>query len=316
MAEPDLYPLLMNPALHTKLWGSRRLQTALDKALPSDEPYGESWEIHDSATVANGPLAGQSLAQVLASYGSALIGTHNDPTEGFPLLAKFIDAADWLSVQVHPNDEQALALEGEPRGKTEAWLILHTEPGSRLVTGMKPGTNPGQMAQAIRENVLEDLLVYETVQTGDVFFIPANTVHAIGPGILIYEIQQSSDQTYRLYDWGRVDLNGKPRALHIDKGVQVSNLSSLPVITHPEGDHVCMVSSPYFETMRHRLHGEALTLATEGKFQAITALDGACQVSALGQTVSLSRGQSLLIPASAPNFTLQGAATLLRSYQT
>jgi mannose-6-phosphate isomerase len=193
-----LYPLLLNPALHIKVWGGRKLETLLHKALPTGEPYGESWELHDTATVANGVLAGQTLGALLQQWGHDLIGPHNDPTEGFPLLAKFLDAQDWLSVQVHPNDEQARALEGDPRGKTEAWYVLAVDPGSTLVKGIQPGTSQTAMADAIRANHLEPLLVYQAVEPGDVLLNNAGGVHALGPGIVIYEIQQSSDVTYRL----------------------------------------------------------------------------------------------------------------------
>jgi len=180
-------PLLLDAQLHEKVWGGRRLGTMMDKSLPTDAPYGEAWELHDTCTVAAGPLAGRTLTDLLDDYGTALVGVGNDPAEGFPLLAKFLDAEDWLSIQVHPNDEQALELEGEPRGKTEAWVILHAEPGAKLVIGMKSGTSRESMAEAIRAGTLEADVVYADVRTGDVLLLEANTVHAIGPGLVIYE---------------------------------------------------------------------------------------------------------------------------------
>ena len=177
-----LYPLNLQPALHVKVWGGRKLESLMNKPLPSAEPYGESWEVHDSVQVSNGPLRGNSLGELTRQYGADLIGANNDPAAGFPLLAKMLNAEAWLSIQVHPNDEQAAALEGEPRGKTEAWVILlHAEPGAKLIIGLKPGTTRAQMAAAIRSNVLEEMLVYAEVQAGDVLYIPANTVHAPGP---------------------------------------------------------------------------------------------------------------------------------------
>ena len=145
--------------------------------------------------------AARSLGDLAADYGADLLGMGNDPAAGLPLLAKLIDASAWLSIQVHPNDEQARALEKEPRGKTEAWVILHAEPGAKLVIGLERGTTRERMAEAIGRGQLEALLAYAEVKSGDVLYIPANTIHALGPGILIYEIQQSSDVTYRLYDW-------------------------------------------------------------------------------------------------------------------
>lgn len=285
----------------------------MGKSLPTDDPYGESWELHDTATVLNGPLAGKSLGALLVDYGTALIGAGNDPADGFPLLAKLLDASDWLSVQVHPNDEQAHQLEGDPRGKTEAWVILSAEPDSQLVIGVLPGTSREQMAQAIRDNTLESRLVYADVRPGDVLYIPANTIHAIGPGIVLYEIQQSSDVTYRLYDWGRMGLDGKPRALHIDKGVQVSNVESLPAITHP--DHI-MVESPFFRTLRYTLtEGEQQTIVTAGHFHALTCIDGTITITQGDTHLTLSKGQTALVPACLDRYLLGGQGAVLCSHQ-
>jgi mannose-6-phosphate isomerase len=279
------YPLLLQPALKVKVWGGRKLATVMHKSLPTDEPYGEAWEMHDSATVANGPLTGRTLGELLAEHGQALVGPGNDPAAGWPLLAKILDAREWLSVQLHPNDEQARALEGEPRGKTEAWYVIAAEPGAQLVIGVQPGTTPDEMAQAIQANTLEDRLVYADVTAGDVLFVRAGNIHALGPGLLIYEIQQSSDTTYRLYDWGRVGLDGQPRELHIDKGKQVANLDSLPEIIHTgaqTGPVVEIVRAPYFITLLYQLNaanGTQVTLDTTGKrFHILTCISGSAQI--------------------------------------
>lgn len=317
-----LYPLLLKPALHVKVWGGRRLNSVLNITLPTDEPYGESWECHDTCTVANGDLAGRVIGDLVKEYGHDFVGPNNNPAEGLPLLAKFLDAADWLSVQVHPNDEQARELEGDPRGKTEAWYVLAVEPGAKLVKAIKPGTSREAMAQAIRDTKLEDLLVYEEVQRGDVLLNNAGGVHALGPGILIYEIQQSSDVTYRLYDWGRMDLNGTPRTLHIDKGVKVSNLDVVPEITHTADNHmpiVEVVQSPYFVTLLHQLsprNGTRITLNTDGKaFHILTCIEGEAAVEAGNTFIEINKGQTALIPASVSGYTLTGEASILRSFQ-
>lgn len=315
MNVPHLYPFKLAPSLHVKVWGGRKLQTVMNKALPTDDPYGEAWELHDTAVITNGPLAGQTLADAVDQFGTDLIGEQNNPAEGFPLLAKIIDAEDWLSIQVHPNDEQARALENDPRGKTEAWIILAANEGAQLCIGVKPGTSREAMAAAIRDNALEPMLEYVDVHAGDVFFVAANTVHAIGPGILLYEIQQSSDITYRLYDWGRVGLDGKPREMHIDKGVQVSNVESLPELQHPEGSTAMMVSCPYFETMRHTLVDMSLSLTTDGVFQALTCIDGTLTITHGETTVTLLNGETALIPASLEAYLLVGTGAILRSYQ-
>lgn len=319
----SLYPFLLDPALHVKVWGGRKLATLMDKSLPTDEPYGESWEMHDSAQVANGPLAGRTLGDVLADYGHDLVGPDNDSAEGLPLLAKFLDARDWLSVQLHPDDAQARELEGEPRGKTEAWYVIAAEPGAQLVIGVQPGTTPQQMAEAIKNNTLESLLVYADVVPGDVLFIRAGTIHALGPGLLIYEIQQSSDLTYRLYDWGRVGLDGQPRTLHIDKGTQVANLGALPQIVHTAADTAQVVDilrEQYFTTQLFQLNdanGTHLSLDTSGqRFHILTCIEGAARITTDDTEVELAKGRTALIPASQGTYRLAGQARILCSYQS
>jgi mannose-6-phosphate isomerase len=309
-----LYPFKLMPTLHVKVWGGRKLESELGKALPTNEPYGEAWELHDTSTVANGNYAGRTLSELIAQHGTAIIGAGFNPAEGMPLLIKLLDASDWLSVQVHPNDEQAKKLEGDPRGKTEAWVILATDPGAKLVIGVQPGTSREDMAEAIRAGTLESMLVYGEVQAGDVLYLPANTVHALGPGILLYEVQQSSDVTYRLYDWNRMGLDGKPRAMHIDKGVQVSNVESLPEITHPTDD--LLVSGTYFQTVRHTLEDAALNLNTDGHFHALTCIAGTIWVKGGGEVFNLSLGQTALVPAALGEYTVSGSGTLLRSLMT
>jgi mannose-6-phosphate isomerase len=319
---PPLYPLLLQPALHLRVWGGRRLEKVLHKTLPTDEPYGESWEMHDISTVANGALAGKTVGEVLSIYGTALCGQSNDPALGMPLLAKFLDATDWLSVQVHPNDAQAQQLDGEPRGKTEAWYVITTTPGAKLVIGVHPGTPQDVVAEAIRNNTLEDLLVYGEVTAGDVLYIAAGTIHALGPGILVYEIQQSSDLTYRLYDWGRMGLDGKPRQLHIEKGIAVSNTESLPAIHHTAGDsspEVEIVQSSYFVTVLHQLNlqnGETAQLNTDNRaFHILTCIEGAVRVKHGETTVDFADGGTVLIPAALGRYEIQGTGNVLRSWQ-
>ena len=319
-----LYPLLLNPSLHVKVWGGRQLESVLHKTLPTDEPYGEAWEMHETATVANGELQGQTLSEVLAKYGHDLIGPDNDPSKGFPLLAKLIDASDWLSVQVHPNDEQARELENEPRGKTEAWYILAAEPGARLVIGVEPGTTREEMAQAIRDNTLGEWLVYADAAPGDVLFIRAGTIHAIGAGILIYEIQQSSDTTYRLYDWGRMGLDGKPRPMHIDKGTRVANLASLPEMLHTGESHdpvIELVKSDYFTTLLYQLNtpqGTQINLETRNcRFHILTCIAGQVSVTAPDvDEVIVETGQTVLIPSSLGAYNVTGKARVLCSFQS
>ncbi len=312
--------MLLEPSLHVKVWGGRRLETLMHKPLPTGEPYGEAWEMHDSAKVANGALAGRTLGDLLAEYGADLIGGVSDPKEGMPLLVKILDANDWLSVQVHPNDEQARLLEGEPRGKSEAWYVIAADEDAQLVIGIVPDASREEIAEAISGNHLEELLVYQPVEAGDVLYIPAGTIHALGPGLLVYEIQQSSDTTYRLYDWGRMGLDGKPRPLHIEKSLEVARLGKLPSISFIAGERdstITVVDSPFFKTALHTLHDSSAELDTAGQvFHALTCIEGEAEVSTDQEGVALHSGQSVLIPAVIGRYTLRGTAKILRSYQT
>jgi mannose-6-phosphate isomerase len=325
MQKTNLYPFLMQPALHTKVWGGRKLNTLLGKHLPTDEPYGEAWEVHDTATIVNGALSGRTLGELLPLYGKDLLGASNDPGLGVPLLLKFLDAQEWLSIQVHPNDAQARELENEPRGKAEAWYVLAADPGSKLVIGVEPGTTRETMAQAIRENHLEELLVYVEVEAGDVLMNTPGTIHALGPGIVIYEIQQSSDITYRLYDWGRMGLDGKPRALHIDKSLAVSRTETLPRIKKTGTNHgplVEIVRSEFFVTVLHQMKGESVTLDTQGlTFHLLTCIEGSASVICGEQDtpdcviVPFRKGETVFIPACLAAYQLTGHAKVLRSSQ-
>lgn len=306
MTSPPLYPLLLAPALKVKVWGGRGLHTHLGKSLPTDEPYGEAWELHDSAGIVNGVWAGRTVGDALAGWGQALIGAF-DPAEGMPLLIKYLDAHDWLSVQVHPDDTHAARLEGEPRGKTEAWYILHAEPAANLVCGVQPGLTADALRACIAAGTLADHLVYAPVQPGDVLLNHAGAIHALGPGILIYEVQQSSDMTYRLYDWDRPDLNGQPRPLHVEKALTVSMLARPPALTHTGDDTspvVELVACDYFCTHLHQLGAdEQIMLPTLGRFHALSCIEGGITVTAGGSEVVCERGQTVLIPAGLADFT-------------
>jgi len=319
----DLYPMLITPQLKTRPWGGRNLATEFGKALPDDQPYGETWELHDTCTVANGALVGRTIADLLAEYGAALVGAGNDLSEGFPLLVKLLDAHQWLSIQDHPNDEQAQALENEPRGKNEAWYFLRAEPGSKLVLGVKPGATREALAEAIHDNRLEAMVAFAEVQPDDSVFMAAGTIHALGPGLMIYEIQQSSDTTYRLYDWGRMGLDGKPRELHIDKGLQVANLGAPPEIHYTgdvSGQRAPIFETPYFITERYSLNeinGITAHLNTHGAFHSLTCIEGSARVESAAGDVDFSLGQTVLIPAvlGAYSLTTDDQARILLSKQ-
>ncbi|MCA9268615.1 MAG: class I mannose-6-phosphate isomerase, partial [Planctomycetales bacterium] len=215
----ELYPLRMQPLFRRYLWGGRRLQTVLDKPLGSGDDYAESWEIvdhgADQSVVAAGPLAGKPLADIVAQHTRELFGRHA-PLAQFPLLFKLLDCNRNLSVQVHPNDQQAAALDPPDLGKTEAWVILDAAPGSVIYAGLERDCDAAALEQAISAGRVDACLGRFEPQRGDCVFIPAGTVHALGAGLLVAEIQQASDTTFRLFDWNRVGADGRPRPLHLE----------------------------------------------------------------------------------------------------
>src|SRR4051812_25265131 len=208
-----MYPLLFAPSLHEKVWGGQQLESRLGKVPPSDQPIGESWEIYWKNRVANGEFRGKTLGDLIAEHPEEMVGSKNADPE-FPLLIKFLDAQDWLSVQVHPDDKLALELEGEPRGKTECWYIIDATPDAQIAYGFSEQLDAASYRKAIEAGRSKEVLQYVRVAPGDFIYLPAGQLHAIGPGILLYELQQTSDTTYRLYDWDRMGLDGKPRELH------------------------------------------------------------------------------------------------------
>jgi len=225
----DLYPLELDRFLNPRLWGGERLVSFLGLSQPEEgEPLGESWQVYGDNRILNGPLQGRTLAEVTAEAGAALIGTVASERYGdtFPLLAKFIDAADKLSIQVHPDDAYVHEREAESgfHGKSEAWLILEAAPDASIVWGFRDALTPDEVKAAAREGRLERHLNVVPVKAGDVIYNPAGTVHAIGGGIFLFEIQQASDLTYRLYDYDRKDARGQPRDLHLDKALEVGDL--------------------------------------------------------------------------------------------
>jgi mannose-6-phosphate isomerase len=219
------YPLKFEDLFLEKIWGGRALEKRLAKRLPPGANIGESWELseHKSASsiVKNGDFKGTPLPELIKQYPEEILGPDTAAKSGrLPLLYKFIDANDRLSIQVHPDDAYAGAHEND-LGKTEAWVVVHADPGAKLICGLKRKLSRAEIESGIQNNNLETLLNEFEVQTGDVIYVPAGTVHAIESGTLIYEVQEVSDITYRLYDWGRAGMDGKPRALHVAQSLVV-----------------------------------------------------------------------------------------------
>src|SRR5579864_5723002 len=232
LMDVPLYPLQFEPILKRLIWGGRRLATILNKSLGQESDYAESWEVSDYgddvSRVTNGPLAGMSLRSLVRERGAELFGQAMGPCHQFPLLVKFLDANRVLSVQVHPDDERGRRLAGD-NGKTETWVIVHAEPGSLIYAGLCPGVTRASFAAALETGQVEPLLHRFEARAGDCIMIPAGTVHAIGAGVVLAEIQQMSDATFRVYDWGRVDASGQPRKLHLAEALESTNFDAGPV---------------------------------------------------------------------------------------
>ncbi len=213
-----LYPFTFQPIFKDRIWGGRELERLYGKSLPAGKVIGEAWEITDrdgdSSVITNGPLAGKTLGWLMANHGVELLGTARPATGGnFPILCKILDAREKLSLQVHPPAAKAADLKGEP--KTEMWYIADAGPGAELYVGLKPGVTRAEFEQKISDGTVSDCFHRIPVQAGDTMFLPSGRVHAIGDRLVIFEIQQNSDTTYRVFDWNRVGLDGKPRELHV-----------------------------------------------------------------------------------------------------
>ncbi len=312
----DLTPVKLSPAFKDYLWGGVRLKTEFHKQ--SDlTPLAESWELSahrdGQSMVTTGACAGLPLTDYIAAMGKEALGTACQKYDYFPLLIKLIDAKGDLSVQVHPSDEYALAHEGE-YGKTEMWYILDCEEGAALYYGFAEDTTRAEYEAAIREGRLTDILNRVPVKRGDVFFIPAGTVHAIGAGILICEIQQNSNTTYRVYDYNRRDKNGNLRPLHVEKALAVSDLSKSPELPAiPDGEDVLLAACGYFEVRRLRFGGEGAITATGESFTALTVTEGEGVLAHDGGEIPFRKGDTLFIPAQENTFGVTGTCEMIQS---
>ena len=303
----SLHPLRFEPILKQLIWGGRKLGSVLGKPIGEGSQFAESWEISDHradiSRVAEGSLAGLTLRELMVEHGEALFGTAIGSLAQFPLLIKFIDARQDLSVQVHPDDALGRLLVDD-NGKTETWVILQADPGSRIYAGLRSGVTKADMIHAIDAGTVETLLHSFPACPGDCILIPAGTVHAIGAGVVLAEVQQMSDATFRLHDWGRVGTDGQPRQLHLQESLQAIDFDAGPVEpmrTLPEpiagGTRESLAQSAYFALERLTLTGATL-VGDPTRFTILVSLDGAAEVRAGDSVVSIGLGQTLLLPAA------------------
>lgn len=312
----ELYPLLMLPAFDPRPWGTHDLSPIYPNRK-FEEKIGEAWLTGDDCKIANGPLTGQTLAQLSEKYQRELVGEVARDGRRFPLLLKFLFPHEKLSVQVHPDDEQARRV-SQPWGKTECWYIANAKPGAQIALGLKPGVTVAELERAIQENRAEEFLNWINVYTGEMIYVCGGTVHTLGPGSVIVETQQQSDTTYRLYDYGR------PRELHLKEGLAAVKLKvasgkvvrpapiQIPGTNNRQGE---LVAAPYFvvDIFEAKDAQELSTRDESGKSSAqiLVAVEGCGLVETAGaEPVTLAKGDAVVVPASLNNFTVRAQWTL------
>lgn len=307
-----LLPLKLKPAYKDYIWGGEKLRTVYGKDTDMT-PVAESWELscHKDglSTICGGEYDGMTLDEYIRKNPSVL-GTSVSGGE-LPILIKLIDACDNLSVQVHPNDEQAKKWESQ-NGKTEMWYVVDATDDARIIYGLKEDTTKEEMENAIKEKRLEELLNSVPSKKGDVFFVEAGTIHAIGRGNLIAEIQQNSNVTYRLYDYGRVGKDGKERELHIEKGIMASTLRKTIRKEPKEQDGIRILAScEYFEVKEIKLKGEKHLRADSTSYHALLSVDGSFEISVGEFAMTVCAGETVFVPAGMGDYCIKGDATVL-----
>ncbi len=312
----------LNPAFKDYLWGGTKLRDEYGKKCDLDK-VAESWELSchkdGCSVVADGEYAGLTLPQYIEKAGKAVLGTDCEKFEYFPILIKLIDAKQNLSVQVHPDNDYAMRVEGE-YGKTEMWYVVDCEPGAGLLYGFKHEISKEEFRRRIEDSTLLEVTNRVEVHPGDVFFIEAGTLHAIGEGILIAEIQQNSNTTYRVYDYGRVGADGKPRQLHIEKAIDVTRLAPATrpcgrPQAKPEafdgGSVLPLASCDYFTVKEMEVTSHAALMADEKSFHSLLLLDGSLTLSMGGEKLEMKKGASVFVPAGSGAYTLTGKGRLI-----
>lgn len=320
-----LYPLKFNYIYKEKIWGGNKLEKIYNRKLPN-KSIGESWEVaahpHGTSIIKNGRYKGINIQDLIDKYPDEMLGNRIEAEyrERFPLLIKILDANEKLSVQVHPNDDYASRIENEP-GKTEMWYILDAKPGAKLIYGLKPGTNKKIFSEAIKKGCLEKYLNKVEVEKGDIFYIPSGTIHALEEGILLAEIQQNSDTTYRVYDWNRVEIDGKPRELHIKKALDVIDFKkniekkNTPLTRkYKTYKRSFLAACPYFITEKIEVNKD-YALNPEGKrFYVIINIQGKGNIHSNGRYYQLNPGDTYFLPAELRNIRISGKVEFLLTY--
>ena len=321
MASIKLYPLQFEPILKERIWGGTKLKTQLNKPIISNIT-GESWEIstieNDVSVVANGTFRGKSLNELINEFPEAILGSNVYAKFGkqFPLLFKYLDAQEDLSIQVHPNDQLAKKRHNS-FGKTEMWYVMQADVDARLIVGFKKKSSPEDYIQNLNKKTLLNILDTKKVKKGDVFMLDTGTIHAIGAGTVIAEIQQTSDITYRVYDFDRVDANGNTRELHIDLALEALNYEKIEAQRfYSKTLNISneVVNCTYFTTNFIPLTGNSEIHKNQDSFTVYMCVDGDFQLTVDDEDYTYKRGDTVLIPAALTDFQLSGKASILEIY--
>jgi mannose-6-phosphate isomerase len=319
-----LYPLRFEPIYQYRLWGGRRLASLLSAPLPGDGPIGEAWVLSDrtdhQSLVANGPLKGWTLGQVIVQFREQLMGKLSSRFHRFPLLLKFLDAHEMLSVQVHPSEHRSELIPADDAAKTEAWVVIEAEKGSQIYAGLKPGTSAASLRQSLGDGTIADHLVSITPKPGDAVFIPAGTVHTLGNDVVVFEVQQNSDVTFRLYDWGHIDpKTHEPRPLQVDQafaciefGASNSGLVSVRVEASVPVEREGLFDCDAFHLWR--LLGQApFPVGKTAEPRVLVCIEGSGQVMHEAIPYAVGKGDVWLLPAETGKcaFVPSGEVTLL-----
>ena len=314
-----LYPLLFKPIFQERIWGGRNIESLYGKALPPGIPIGESWEISDrseaQSEILNGPLAGKTLQWLMQHHGQEVMGAARPLNGRFPLLVKILDAREKLSLQVHPPPSKARSLGGEP--KTEIWYITKAEPGAELYVGLRKNVSRQEFEAKVKDGTVAKCFHRVPVQTGDAMFLPSGRVHAIGAGLVIFEIQQNSDTTYRVFDWNRVDAQGKPRQLHVEQSLECIDFqdfepaairADLPEAP-PANVHIqTLVEDPLFSVETVSLVPPAHIDYSLAVPHIIGMIEGTAAIRHDRFPVELSRGQFCLVAAALENLKIEATS--------
>jgi mannose-6-phosphate isomerase len=318
-------PIFFNPDYKERVWGGKKMATVLNKSIPFEQT-GESWEIachqKGQSTIRFGEYEGLSMEELLLQKGESILGEAFKRGDKFPLLIKFIDAKEKLSVQVHPDDAYAKRHEKDEYGKSEAWYVIQADSGSKLIVGLKPGVTREVFEKKIETNQLEEVLNEVEVSAGDVLDIPAGLIHAIGDGILLVEVQQNSDKTYRVYDWGRRGLDGLPRELHVQSSLEVSDFDekhstklAKPSVKNYKGYVLKeFVRNPYFVLEELTIMEKMESINRGLYFEIYLCIEGELDIEDKDIKLPINKGDVFMIPADLQHYNIKGSGKLIRTY--